>query len=204
MMLSFLYLYMFWMRRDPFDVTRLRELSCSILAYVTTFSLDEMCASSTHGGGMSEPVTLSRILTYIYDRDVFCGFFGCGEEFAGYVSEKHDTRQRIWQLSRMPILPEGQTEAWFRPDQLPETSPRKTVDVYFSLITIQYEINQYSQSSISESSGKGLEIKRKLDKIREVSGPVDPIQIAVLTFHRSIDFSLPWPDDLMGKLQSHL
>lgn len=169
MMLSFLYLYMFWMRRDPFDVERLRELSSSVLAYVTTFSLDEMCANSMGNAGTSEPVTLSRVLTYIYDRDVFCGFFGCGEKFASYVGEKHDTRQRIWQLSRMPILSESQNETWFGSDQLPETSQRKTVDVYFSLITVQYEINEHSQSSDFESPGKGLEIKRKLDKIREVS-----------------------------------
>ncbi|CAF3529439.1 unnamed protein product, partial [Fusarium graminearum] len=175
MMLSFLYLCMFWMRRDPFDVSKLRELSSSILAYVTTFSLDEMCVNSVNCGGTSEPVTLSRILTYIYDRDVFCGFFGCGEKFAGYVSEKHDTRQRIWQLSRMPILSEEQAGPWFRPEQLPETSLRKTVDVYFSLITIQYEINQYSQGSDSESSGKEMEIKRKLDKIREEHSFLFPI-----------------------------
>ncbi|KAL4728271.1 hypothetical protein ACLX1H_005013 [Fusarium chlamydosporum] len=167
MMLSFLYLYMFWMRRDPFDVERLRELSSSVLAYVTTFSLDEMCANSMGNAGTSEPVTLSRVLTYIYDRDVFCGFFGCGEKFASYVGEKHDTRQRIWQLSRMPILSESQNETWFGSDQLPETSQRKIVDVYFSLITVKYEINEHSQSSDFESPGKGLEIKRKLDKIRE-------------------------------------
>ncbi|RGP80300.1 zn 2cys6 transcription factor [Fusarium longipes] len=167
MMLSFLYLYMFWMRRDPFDVSRLRELSNSILAYVTTFSLDEICANSTEDGGASEPVILSRILTYIYDRDVFCGFFACGEKFAGYVSEKHDTRQRIWKLSRMPILSEDQNEAWFRPEQLPGMSLKKTIDVYFNLITIQYEINQYSQSRDAGLSGKGLEIKRRLDRIRQ-------------------------------------
>ncbi|KAF4953956.1 hypothetical protein FGADI_5605 [Fusarium gaditjirri] len=112
MMLSFLYIYMFWMRRDPLQVERLRELSISILAYVTTFSLDEVCANSSGRAGTSEPVTLSRILTYIYDRDVFCGFFGCGAAFADYVSQKHETRQRIWLLSRIPILPD-QTETWF-------------------------------------------------------------------------------------------
>ncbi|KAF4501851.1 zn 2cys6 transcription factor [Fusarium agapanthi] len=136
MMLSFLYLYMFWMRRDPLEVERLRELSTSILAYVTTFSLDEVCANSSGSTGTSEPVTLSRILTYIYDRDVFCGFFGCGAAFAGYVSQKHETRQRIWLLSRMPILPD-QTETWF------------------------------SQSSELAVLGKWLEIRNKLDKIRE-------------------------------------
>ncbi|KAI3575670.1 hypothetical protein IWW34DRAFT_822766 [Fusarium oxysporum f. sp. albedinis] len=166
MMLSFLYLYMFWMRRDPLEVERLRELSISILAYVTMFSLDEVCANSGGNTGTSEPVTLSRILTYIYDRDVFCGFFGCGAAFAGYVSQKHETRQRIWLLSRMPILPD-QTETWFRSESLPETSQRRILDVYFSLITIQYEINVYSQSSELAILGKGLEIRNKLDKIRE-------------------------------------
>ncbi|KAF5685742.1 hypothetical protein FDENT_6077 [Fusarium denticulatum] len=151
MMLSFLYLYMFWMRRDPLEVERLRELSTSILAGST---------------GTSEPVTLSRILTYIYDRDVFCGFFGCGAAFAGYVSQKHETRQRIWLLSRMPILPD-QTVTWFRSESLPETSQRRILDVYFSLITIQYEINVYSQSSELAVLGKWVEIRNKLDKIRE-------------------------------------
>ncbi|EWG54365.1 hypothetical protein FVEG_12596 [Fusarium verticillioides 7600] len=165
MMLSFLYLYMFWMRRDPLEVERLRELSTSILAYVTTFSLDEVCANSSGSTGTSEPVTLSRILTYIYDRDVFCGFFGCGAAFAGYVSQKHETRQRIWLLSRMPILPD-QTETWFRSESQPETSQRRILDVYFGLIVIQYEINVYSQSELAVL-GKWVEIRNKLDKIRE-------------------------------------
>ncbi|KAF4344531.1 hypothetical protein FBEOM_1499 [Fusarium beomiforme] len=166
MMLSYLYLYMFWMRRDPLQVERLRELSTSILAYVTTFSLDEVCANSTGTTGTSEPVTLSRILTYIYDRDVFCGFFGCGSAFANYVSQKHETRQRIWVLSRTPILPD-QTEAWSGSESLPETSQRRTIDVYYSLITIQYEINQYSQRKEPAHLGRWLEIRRTLDKIRE-------------------------------------
>jgi hypothetical protein len=68
----------------------------------------------------------------------------------------------------MPILPD-QTETWFRSESLPETSQRRILDVYFSLITIQYEINVYSQSSELAILGKGLEIRNKLDKIREVS-----------------------------------
>ncbi|KAF4437556.1 hypothetical protein F53441_13005 [Fusarium austroafricanum] len=165
MMLSFLYLYMFWMRRDPLQVAKLRDLSTSILAYVTTFSLDDMCVNSTGNTGTSEAVTLSRILLYLYDRDVFCGFFGCGEVFAKYVGEKHDTRQRIWQLSRMPILPE-QTDRWFGSESVPETSRRRVLDVYFTLMGIQFDINRYSQSSETVPA-RGLEIRRQLDKIRE-------------------------------------
>uniref|UniRef100_A0A0D2YG44 Transcription factor domain-containing protein n=1 Tax=Fusarium oxysporum (strain Fo5176) TaxID=660025 RepID=A0A0D2YG44_FUSOF len=41
MMLSFLYLYMFWMRRDPLEVERLRELSISILAQSSELAILE-------------------------------------------------------------------------------------------------------------------------------------------------------------------
>ena len=67
----------------------------------------------------------------------------------------------------MPILPD-QTETWFRSESQPETSQRRILDVYFGLIVIQYEINVYSQSELAVL-GKWVEIRNKLDKIREVS-----------------------------------
>lgn len=168
MMLSFLYLYMFWMRRHPFDVQRLRELSASALVYVRAFALDELCASGTSDSGTSEPVILSRILTYIYDRDVFCGFFGCGEVFAIYVDENHEKRQRIWQLSRLPFSNDQRT-MWPGFQNSSRNPHRMILDVYFALITIQREINRYSQGSEAQTLGMDLGIKRDLDRIREVS-----------------------------------
>lgn len=167
MMLSFLYLYMFWMRRRPFDVQRLRELSASVLVYVRAFALDELCASGTSDGETSEPVILSRILTYIYDRDVFCGFYGCGEAFAIYVDENHEKRQRIWQLSRLPFSNDHRT-MWPGFQNSSRNPHRMILDVYFALITIQREINRYSQGSEAQTLGMDLGIKRKLDRIREV------------------------------------
>ncbi|RMJ16500.1 hypothetical protein CDV36_003834 [Fusarium kuroshium] len=166
MMLSFLYLYMFWMRRHPFDVSRLKELSASVLVYVRAFALDELCANGAPDTGISEPVILSRILTYIYDRDVFCGFFGCGESFAGYVDENHEKRQKIWQLSRLPFS-NDQSSMWSGSQGSSRNHHRMILDVYFALITIQREINRYSQGSEEQALAMGLGIKRKLERIRE-------------------------------------
>ncbi|KAF5011074.1 hypothetical protein FDECE_2813 [Fusarium decemcellulare] len=172
MMLSFLYLYMFWMRRDPLHVSRVRELSASVLAYVKAFALDDLCASatvpSTDRSALYEPTMLSRILTYIYDRDVFCGFFGCGEVFSGYVSDNDEKRQQIWRLSRMPFFSVGnQAVAWPESLQFSDDHHRMILNVYFGLITIQHEINRYSQGSEVETLGMGVKIKRKLERIRE-------------------------------------
>ncbi|KAJ6068608.1 hypothetical protein N7499_010495 [Penicillium canescens] len=84
-MLSFLYMYMFWMRRNPFNLQKLRELSASVLTYVKSYNLDELCAGSSSLA--PDALLLSRILTYLYDRDGFCGFFGCGGSFASYAPE---------------------------------------------------------------------------------------------------------------------
>ncbi|KAI9166392.1 transporter [Paramyrothecium foliicola] len=149
-MISFLYLYMFWMRRDPLDIVKLRDLGTFILVYVRSFGLDDLCAGSApEGSTTSDPVLISRILTYIYDRDVFCGFFGSGGVFASFVSENHEKRRRIWQLSRSPF------------------STLDDHNVYFTLITIQHEINCYSQSSEEHISGAEGEIQRKLHQIRK-------------------------------------
>ncbi|KAM5385526.1 hypothetical protein ACJZ2D_000725 [Fusarium nematophilum] len=166
MMLSFLYLYMFWMRRDPLDVQRLRELSSAVLIYVKRHALDEMCAYGTPNAGLSSlnVALLSRMLTYIYDRDVFCGFFGCGETFAGYVSENPEARRNIWQRSRSAIPSPDTGTAVPLP---PEDQYGSIIGVYFTLIMLQHDINWYSQGSDAQTLGMELGIWRKLQRLRE-------------------------------------
>ncbi|KAJ5085196.1 hypothetical protein N7532_009967 [Penicillium argentinense] len=164
-MISFLYLFMFWIRRDPLDMSRLRELSTFILVYVKSFGLDDLCAG---GSTQSENVILSRILTYIYDRDVFCGFFGSGEVFAGFVSENHEERARIWQLSRSPFSSLDDHDAVYtRLSQVSRSLHRMVLDIYFTLLTIQHEINQHSQGSDAQPLRVERGIQKKLDQVRE-------------------------------------
>jgi hypothetical protein len=92
-LLLFLYMYMFWIRRDPFNVPLLREFSRSILSYVRIHGLGDLSAST--GFFASDQVLLCRILTYLYDRDGFYYFFGCGGAFASYVNENPEKRRRI-------------------------------------------------------------------------------------------------------------
>ncbi|OQE20846.1 hypothetical protein PENFLA_c015G10247 [Penicillium flavigenum] len=121
-MLSFLYMYMFWMRIPPLNAQNLCQLSVSVLTYVKSHRLYDLCAGS--GSSSSDTVLLSRILTYLYDRDGFCSFFGCGGAFASYGSENYEKRHRIWQLSKSIFTSsDGHTNASAMPStQWPLTS----------------------------------------------------------------------------------
>ncbi|KAL2672454.1 hypothetical protein Neosp_013165 [[Neocosmospora] mangrovei] len=67
MMLSFLYLYMFWMRRHPFDVQRLRELSASVLVYreINRYS------QSTEAQTLGMELGIKRKLDHIREEQSF-------------------------------------------------------------------------------------------------------------------------------------
>jgi hypothetical protein len=160
MMLSFLYMYMFWMRRDPFSQPIIRDLSRSVLSYVQTHGLDDPLI-----GTGADSVLLCRILTYLYDRDGFCCFFGCGGVFASYVNESPDKRRRIWRLSQRGF-------PWSS-DQLAGGSDECTVraqdattvtELYFQLISIHHEVNRYSQAEEDKiSPGAQARMKATLD-----------------------------------------
>jgi hypothetical protein len=171
-MIVFLYLYMFWMRRDGLDIAKLSELSSVVLLYVKRFALDDMCAESTSGAlPDSQSALLSLIMTYIYDRDVFCGFFGSSAAFAGFVSCNHEKRRRIWQLSRSPLstLHHAPTALHGASWHEYEVEHREAVDVYFTLITIQHDIDCLSQDDSVQVSRLEASIQRKLNTVREVS-----------------------------------
>ncbi|KAL4798687.1 hypothetical protein BDV19DRAFT_396569 [Aspergillus venezuelensis] len=182
MMLSFLYMYMFWMRRDHFDPAKLRDLGRAVLAHVQTYGLDTLCASddvlsSSEGDGVtsaSEQVVLARIMTYLYDRDGFCSFFGCGGLFASYMDSIPQKRQRIWLRSRaaffMPlgdisIVADHETNTGtIHASELEDAS---TLDLYFELIILHHEINIYSQASLVEAMALKSRIQRRLEVIRQ-------------------------------------
>ncbi|KAE8155305.1 hypothetical protein BDV25DRAFT_135052 [Aspergillus avenaceus] len=153
MMLSFLYMYMFWMRRDPLVPQKLQELSRVVVDYVQTHDVDAFCTNddvdlfsehlSSTGPSIPDQVLLARIFTYLYDRDSYCSFFGCGGSFATYVNVDLSKVRKIWTLSRTIFL-------WFPGDNtdgaFPEIYEASVLDLYFKLITMHHEINIYSQN----------------------------------------------------------
>ncbi|KAH7120537.1 hypothetical protein EDB81DRAFT_666661 [Dactylonectria macrodidyma] len=171
MMLSFLYMYMFWMRRSPLNVPKLRELSESVLAYVKRYDLDELCASATVSASAhastSDQVLIARILTYLYDRDGFCGFFGCGGFFASYVSQNHDKRHRIWRLSRTTFPGTDEVPTTIGLTQVPKIQDFTVLGVYFDLIALHHDINNYSQAPEDQAMAARVRIKRSLDRTQE-------------------------------------
>ncbi|KAL3438494.1 hypothetical protein BDV09DRAFT_182754 [Aspergillus tetrazonus] len=174
MMLSFLYMYMFWMRRDHLDPFKLQDLSRAVLVHIRTYGLDTLCASddvlsleSTSAGvtTVSEQVMLARIITYLYDRDGFCCFFGCGGQIADYMNSVPQKRQRIWLRSRaaffLPLSEVGYHEA------SSEMEDAATLDVYFELIILHHEINVYSQASTTQAMTMKPNLQRRLETIHK-------------------------------------
>ncbi|KAJ0424454.1 hypothetical protein BJY00DRAFT_264010 [Aspergillus carlsbadensis] len=181
MMLSFLYMYMFWMRRDRLDPMRLRDLSRAVLAYVRTYGLETLCASDDVGTcgeiiTVSEQVLLARVIIYLYDRDGFCCFFGCGGEFASYLNSDPRKRRRMWLRSRAAPLLSSESGSF---DGIKtEMEDAATLDVYFELITLHQEINAYSQASATQSTIMESSLKQRLEAINKDHAPL---------FHRVMD-----------------
>lgn len=168
-LLSFLYMYMFWMRRGPFDQSMLRELSRSVLLHVKTYKLDNLGNADGSGTAAAVPdkVLISRILTYLYDRDGFCYFFGCGGAFANYVSDHHDKGSQIWRLSQTgypwsPSIPAPAPGT----NQGARLENKRITDVYFQLIAIHHDINRYSQDC--EIYGLETKIRTHLERLGKV------------------------------------
>ncbi|OGM49004.1 hypothetical protein ABOM_003161 [Aspergillus bombycis] len=175
MMLSFLYMYMFWMRRDQPVPQKLGELSRTVVNYVRTHKVDEFCTTDNvdlfpeaFAAGLLIPgqVLLARIFTYLYDRDGFCSFFGCGGSFATFVNDDYSKRRKIWRLSRTVFLlfPE---EHGLPSGSLPEVHEAAILELYFTLITIHHEINIYSQTGVLHRCGDERRLKQHLDGLKK-------------------------------------
>ncbi|CAG7964452.1 unnamed protein product [Penicillium nalgiovense] len=172
-MLSFLYMYMFWMRIPPLNAQSLCRLSASVLTYVKSHGLYELCTGA--GSSSADTVLLSRILTYLYDRDGFCSFFGCGGAFASYGSENDEKRYRIWQVSRSIFTSsKDDTTSGMPSRRWPLDS--HILNVYFELISIHHDINCYSQAVEPDAPRLLRKIKRNLaraqDEHKSLSGLV--------------------------------
>lgn len=181
-LISFLYMYMFWMRRDTVYPQRLKQISKGVLTYVTTHDVVSICGrvtyksfSSNLSGNVSEEnaqtdsALLARILIYIYDRDVYCAFYGCGGHFADYLDTDPEQRRNLFAISRTSLLRYWGKD-YPRDEFIQDIEQARTHEMYFDLITICQQINIFSQNFPSAKSGEMDRIlRRRLDSHEIVS-----------------------------------
>lgn len=161
MMLSFLYIYHFWLRRPAWNSQKLFTLSTAILIYVKRNDLDKMCAiqdvsalGRQSGSSSSTAAILSRILVYLFDRDGFCAFAGIGGILATHACQHEELWQKIWRVSNTAFAPASAFEG-------------VTLSLYFELTLIHHHINCYSQNLI-ECPEIASDIRGRLQGLREV------------------------------------
>jgi hypothetical protein len=113
-----------------------------------------------------EQVLLARVIIYLYDRDGFCCFFGCGGDFANYLNSDPRKRRRIWLRSRTAFLLSSESGSFDGIET--EMEDATTLDVYFELIILHQEINAYSQASATQSTIMESRLQQRLETIYEV------------------------------------
>ncbi|KAF7586078.1 hypothetical protein BBP40_009609 [Aspergillus hancockii] len=159
---------------DHPDPHRLRELSRVVVDYVQTHRVDEFCVNNdvnifsqdlSAGLLIPDQVLLARIFTYLYDRDGFCSFFGCGGSFATSVNRDTSKRRKIWTLSRTVFLFSEEDD--LPRGTIPEIQDAVILDLYFTLITIHHEINIYSQTGEGHACGDLQKLNHHLDQLKE-------------------------------------
>jgi hypothetical protein len=158
-MLSYLYLYHFWLRRDQWNLQKLQDLSMSILLYVKTWALDEACSlayrqSSVAGHHSVEYGLVAKILTYLFDRDGFCAYSGFAGALCTDGIQNQAVWQDIWHLSQLAFPPPSSREV-------------AVLECYYQLIWIHHQINCYSQS-FTESTEMERSILRRMQSFRRV------------------------------------
>jgi hypothetical protein len=183
-MMSFLYMYVFWIRRDPVQVKRLKPLSRSVCSYIKGVGLDTILkcnrqsettwlvshSSPNHELEDQAPdeTILSRLLVYIYDRDVYCSFYGCGGYFANYLDTDERRRRAIWTASRASLR-----TYWGGMYPINEAmldfEDETTQGMHFDLIIISQLVNVYSQGYDQDgSTEKEAGLMERLDRLRTV------------------------------------
>ncbi|KAF9890764.1 hypothetical protein FE257_005633 [Aspergillus nanangensis] len=177
MMLSFLYMYLFWMRRSRLDPIKIRALSKIVYVYMRDSDLNDLCSlrepplplTHSYPGlaiATSDQILLARTIIYLYDRDGFCSFFGCGGTLAEFVTGMPEKRHALWQISRIPFLWPMTDMDLSTTSDMPDED-RTILDVYFELIILHQEINRLSQGFVESPDEAWTKLRQRLDLLKQ-------------------------------------
>ena len=160
-LLSFLYLYHFWLRKRVWYPQKLLELSNTVLAYIVHHGLDSKCEDEVLMSMLQNEFSqfwnlnlVPRILIYLVDRDGFAAFSGWTGALATYALRNEALWFRIMLVSRSVLPAASDIHATVQ-------------DIYLKLIFIHHEINLYSQISMVDVDWR-LRLEAKLLRISEV------------------------------------
>lgn len=112
--ISFLYIYMFWMRSDELQPRWLEQLSMGVYNYCQGHGLLKTLCDSAPGDQpvdhnktskletyTSENVIVSRLRFYLYDRDTYCSLVSCGGALASFINQNSRARDLLWKRSKL-------------------------------------------------------------------------------------------------------
>jgi hypothetical protein len=152
-MASFLFLYLYMPKRKSVPRQRIRQLSLTVLEYLKQHKLDSLCLDSAQADttGSSSDLTyrdrhvLARLIIWIYDEDVKCGFQGSGGLLAKYLTAHRERTMAVYEVSRTVL--KAHWGSIYPAEQLADDDDNAMeLEFLWALTGLWQEINELSQA----------------------------------------------------------
>jgi hypothetical protein len=177
-MASFLFLYLYMPKRKSVPRQRIRQLSLTVLEYLKQHHLDSRCLDSTphlDTPGSPRDITsrdrhvLARLIIWIYDEDVKCGFQGSGGLLAEYLTAHRERTMAVYEVSRTVLKAHWSSNypAWESAD---DDDNAVELEFLWALTGLWQDINELSQ-------GVDLHQVEMRDRIEERFTLLEKVQI---------------------------
>jgi hypothetical protein len=151
-MASFLFLYLYMPKRKSVPRQRIRQLSLTVLEYLKQHKLDSRCLDSAQADTTEDSSgltsrdrhVLARLIIWIYDEDVKCGFQGSGGLLAEYLTAHRERTMAVYEVSRTVL--KAHWGSIYPAEQLEDDDDNAMeLEFLWALTGLWQEINELSQ-----------------------------------------------------------
>jgi hypothetical protein len=175
-MAAYFFVYLYMSKQKSAAPQRLSQLSSTVLSYVQTHKLIELCCDSlpspnqpyercnTSGQDRS---LLARLIMWTLDEDVKCSFQGSGGYFARYLAKQSSRTKEIYDASRNALGDHWGT-LYPHSQALDDDQNATVLEFLWALMTLWQDINDISR--ILEPLDLKLQIEQKFMLLENVGG----------------------------------
>jgi hypothetical protein len=159
-------------KQSSFPRECIHQLSRTVTDYVRKHRLDSRCLEQPYGswgGSFSEAdrTLLARLIIWIYDEDVKCGFQGYGGYFSAYLTAHRERTMAVSDVSRTALKAHFDTTFEGYPEDQVMDDDDNAVELEFlwALTALWQDINELStRMEIDDESVRRIEQRFKMLK----------------------------------------
>lgn len=193
LMAGFLFLYLYMPKRKSIPRQRIRQLSMTVRDFVKKHNLDNLCLEPLPENG--SPVAsqylntrdrsiLARLIIWIFDEDVKCGFQDSGGYLAEHLTAHRERTMAVYEVSRTVLevywgsnYPQCQTDD--------DNDNAVELEFLWVLTALWQDINELAEGSTLDPGMVQRRIKQRFSLLEKVSLHLQ-YSLHKLTYSRNI------------------